>query len=114
MEADVRRFVSEVTDGGLAVQQPAAPGNGLVKPDHVAWTQDRDSVVIADLHSGDRVVLTPTAGRIWMLTMAGMRRDDLAGELARRYPDAPARLDREVESLWDSLIGRGLLERAAP
>ena len=40
-----------------------------------------------------------------------LRRDDLAGELAPRYPDAPAHLDREVESLWDSLIGRGLLDR---
>jgi len=107
---ETRRFVAELIDNGLVTESPIPSGNGLRVPHHVSWTEDGESVLVADMHSGVRRTLSPTAARVWVLLVAGYDRTEVSAQLADEFADAPPGFDKDVAQLIDSLLDQGLLE----
>ena len=94
---ETRRFVAELIDNGLVTESPIPSGNGLRVPRHVCWTEDGESVLVADMHSGVRRTLTPTAARVWVLLVAGYDRTEVTAQLADEFADALAAYASDAE-----------------
>ena len=81
------------------------------RPAYVGVCEDRDVLVLLDLRTGDRPVLSDTAAEVWrLLTETGSVAATVA-ELALDFPDATSLADDTAEFVAE-LLAQGLLELA--
>lgn len=111
---DVARIVSDLTDRGLLIRLDHPTGSGYRVPAHVAWVADDHSVIVADLRSGVRRALTPSASAAWAGVAEGESRSTLLASILELFPDAPTDYASDVDALLDSLVEEGLLARRLP
>ena len=112
LEADVTAFVEDLVERGLATIVARPTGDGLRIPDHVGWTQDGATVIIADLRTGAREALSDSGTQVWLGVVDGMGRQALLARLNSRYSSTPLDVGDTVDALLDSLLHQGFLARA--
>ena len=105
---DVPTFLAELEGAGLIRLEAAAPGRFSV-PATVAWDNDGNRVVLADLQTGTRTALSDTATLMWELAGEGRTAEEVVAELALAFPDAPSGLPGDVVAGLDELVSRGWL-----
>jgi hypothetical protein len=81
-------------------------------PTDVAAADDDGRWVLLHLPSGQRLVLSDTASRIWAGLVAGTDSAELTVDLAAEYATDPDVVGRDVGGLVDQLLAAGLLEPA--
>jgi hypothetical protein len=81
-------------------------------PPDVAAADDDGRWVLLSLPSGQRLVLSDTASRIWAGLVAGTDSTELTEALADEYATDPDVVDRDVRGLVEQLVAAGLLEPA--
>jgi hypothetical protein len=81
-------------------------------PRDVAAADDGGRWVLLHLPSGQRLVLSPTASRIWAGLAEGADSADLVATLAGSYATDPDVVARDLHDLVEQLLAAGLLEPA--
>jgi hypothetical protein len=81
------------------------------RPDSVGVGQDGDVLVLLDLRTGGRHVLSPTAAEVWRLMTATASLRATVAELELDFPDTPG-LAEDTAAFVEELESQGLLERA--
>lgn len=107
---DVTAFLAALAAAGLICWQETTPGRFVV-PAWVAWEQDDQTVLLADLRTGARAALSQTAALIWQLAGEGRTAEEVVAEAAAAYPDAPASLEDDVKATLRKLLDHGWLEQ---
>jgi Coenzyme PQQ synthesis protein D (PqqD) len=108
---DVQSVLRELIDIG-ALSVVAAPHcDTYFRPETVAYSRDGDNVLLADLVTGRRTLLSTTAARIWDCVLSLSSLDSVVSHLQEAYPGATA-VRQDVEHLLDQLVAEGFLVRS--
>jgi hypothetical protein len=81
------------------------------RPAYVGVCEDRDLLVLLDLRTGDRPVLSDTAAEVWRLLADTGSVAATVAELEVDFPDAASLADDTADFVAE-LLAKGLLERA--
>ena len=81
------------------------------RPAYVGVCEDRDVLVLLDLRTGDRPVLTDTAAEVWRLLADTGSVAATVAELELDFPDATTLADDTADFVAE-LLAQGLLELA--
>ena len=79
-------------------------------PPQVMARQVGEETVILDLNSGTYFGLDPVGARIWALLSEGKTVGETCAALLDEYEVEAARLDHDIASLLDALVGQGLVK----
>jgi hypothetical protein len=77
---------------------------------YVRWRRFEAEVVLLDLRSKQFVELNEVATRVFEGTLRGEAMDTLVDDLSRDYGVERALLERDVTTVIEDLVGRGLVE----
>ena len=84
----------------------------IVIPPHVMSRQVGDETVILDLASGMYFGLNPVGARVWQLLSSGSALADIVTTLVDEFDVAEDQLQKDVDTLINELVTRGLVEMA--
>lgn len=111
LATEVHAFLDDLVGRELVATGPDEPPAARVSvPDHVAWTApDGATVVVADLRTGERRSLSPTASSVWLAVVTGEPMDRVVARMREDYTDLPEDVEAQVGSLVAHLLDEGLL-----